>query len=304
MDGCEKPQRVAVCIASHRRPDGLHALLGALDAQRFQGPKPELVIVVADNDPAGSARPVCEDARRWLSLPLRYAAEPRRGIPFARNAALRAAGGADWLAFIDDDELPEPDWLDALLRVQRETGADVVTGPVLGRFAEPPPAWVLEGGFFSSPRRPTGTPMQRAFTGNALLRARCLDGESVHFDERMLGMGEDEELTSRLAARGFRIVWADAAVAWERVPPERVRARYVARRSVAAGSATTQIERLRRGALRTSAHALAHGAWCIAKGLCLAATRGGAPRVRALELAGYGAGRIAGIAGLGRGVRR
>src|SRR5262249_45375236 len=157
--GCEKPQRVAVCIASYRRPQGLQALLGALQAQRFEGPRPELVVVVADNDPAESARPVCDDARRWLSLPLCYVAEPRRGVASARNASLRGASGADWIAFVDDDELPEERWLDVLLRVQRETGADVVTGPVLPRFERAPARWIVEGGFLATPRWPTGTPL-------------------------------------------------------------------------------------------------------------------------------------------------
>ena len=301
MDGCEKPQRVAICIASYRRPVRLHALLGALEAQRFDGLEEglEIVVVVADNDSEHSARPVCEDARRWLSFPLRYVAEPRRGISFARNATLRLAGDADWIAFIDDDEIPEPDWLATLFRVQRETGADLVTGPVLGRFEDPPARWILEGRFFSAPRRPTGTPMARAYTGNTLLRARALDAEFVHFDER-LRIGEDQELSTRLAARGFRIVWADEAIAWESVPRERACPHYVVRRAVAVGAATTQIERLRRGALRTGAHALPHGAWCIAKGFVLAVLHLRAPgrRVRALELAGYGVGRIAGVAGV------
>jgi len=295
MDGSEKPHRIAVCIASFRRPRGLHALLGALEAQRFEGERPEILLVVADNDPAESARPVCEDARRWLSLPLRYVVEAQRGIPFARNACVRAAGDADWLAFIDDDEIPEPDWLATLLAVQRETQADLVTGPVLGRFAFEPARWIVEGAFFAAPRRPTGTPMRRAYTGNTLMRVRALDAEFVHFDER-LRVGEDEELSTRLAARGFRIVWADEAVVWEDVPRERACVSYIVRRMVAIGESASQVERLRRGALRTAAHALPHGAWCIAKGLALAAlhARAGGRRVRALELAGYGVGRIAG----------
>jgi cellulose synthase/poly-beta-1,6-N-acetylglucosamine synthase-like glycosyltransferase len=294
MDGSGKPQRVAVCIASYR-PRGLHALLGALDAQRFEAERPDIALVVADNDPAESARRICDDARSWLSLPLRYVVEPHRGIPFARNASVRAAGDADWLAFIDDDEIPEPDWLATLLAVQRTTDADLVTGPVLARFEVEPAPWLLEGGFFATPRRPTGTPMLRAYTGNTLLRARCLDAEFVHFDER-LTQGSDYELSSRLAARGFRIVWADDAIVWESVPRERACASYVVRRAVADGSATTHIERFRRGALRAGAHAVAHGIWCMAKGFALAARHAFAAgrRVRALELAGFGTGRIAG----------
>ena len=41
---------------------------------------------------------------------------------------MREARGR-WLAFIDDDEVPEPEWLAELLRVQRTCGADAVRGP-------------------------------------------------------------------------------------------------------------------------------------------------------------------------------
>jgi GT2 family glycosyltransferase len=302
MDGCDKPQRVAICVASYRRPERLHALLGALDAQRFEGDRPDLVLVVADNDEAQSALPVCEDARRWLSSPLRYVTEPRKGIPFARNATLRAAGDADWIAFVDDDEIPDPTWLATLLRVQRETDADVVTGPVVPRFEREPSRWMREGGFFESTHRPTGGRLDSAYTNNALLRARALDTEFVHFDEGFtFGVGEDAELFSRLHARGARIVWADEAVVYETIPVERARVPWLVRRGFAVGTAVTYIARCRRGWLRSAAEALSHAVWCLAKGLALAALHALGARarcVRGLELAGYGVGRIAGVAGV------
>ena len=67
-----------------------------------------------------------------------YAVEPRRGIPFGRNTAVRTAGDVDFVAFLDDDETADPAWLVELLRVQRTTGADVVTGTVLPVFEAGP----------------------------------------------------------------------------------------------------------------------------------------------------------------------
>lgn len=48
-------------------------------------------------------------------LPIHRVFEPRKGISRARNAGLRAARGAI-LAFTDDDCLPAPDWLSAIVR--------------------------------------------------------------------------------------------------------------------------------------------------------------------------------------------
>ena len=73
MDGPEKPQRVAVCIASYRRRQGLQALFGGLDAQCFEGERPEIVLVVADNDAAESASPA------WRTVAFRANEMPLRG---------------------------------------------------------------------------------------------------------------------------------------------------------------------------------------------------------------------------------
>jgi glycosyltransferase involved in cell wall biosynthesis len=48
-------------------------------------------------------------------LPIRRVFEPRKGISRARNAGLRAARG-EILAFTDDDCLPAPDWLSAIVQ--------------------------------------------------------------------------------------------------------------------------------------------------------------------------------------------
>lgn len=290
--------RVAICVASYRRPRGLFALLGALDGLAFDGPAPAIRVVVVDNDASGSARAVCENARSWLRHPLDYVLEKRRGIPVARNAALAAALDADWIAFVDDDETPEPRWLEALLRAQERYAADVVTGPVAPRFAGPVPRWVVEGGFFASEPLPEGARLPAAYTNNLLVRTACLAGLPSLFDERMDPMGEDTELFSRLADGGARIVWTSEAVVHELVPATRARLPWILRRAFRIGLAASNIERLRRKLPRAAPYAIAHGVYCIARGLIVAsaalvghATEG----ALGLRLACYGAGRLTGL---------
>ena len=66
----------------------------------------EIVVIVIDNDPGGSAREIVAGYMDAAPFVVRYLHEPRRGIAFARNAALDAAqeSGAKWIAFIDDDD--------------------------------------------------------------------------------------------------------------------------------------------------------------------------------------------------------
>lgn len=290
--------RVAICVASYRRPEGLFALLGALDGLAFDGPEPEIRVVVVDNDAAGSARAVCDNARTWLRHPITYVIEKRRGIPVARNAAVAAALDSDWIAFVDDDETPEPRWLEELLRAALVHGADIVGGPVAPRFERPPPRWVEAGGYFASRELPEGLERDDAYTNNALVRTERLAALDHLFDERMAPNGEDTELFSRLTLEGARIVWAPRAVVHERVPPERATLTWLLPRSFHCGVAASRIARLRRPLARAALHALAHGGWCIGRGLVVAVATpvcGTTLGARGLWLASFGLGRLVGL---------
>jgi glycosyltransferase involved in cell wall biosynthesis len=290
--------RIGICIASYRRPAQLLTLLQSLDALTFEATAPAIQIFVVDNDVAESARDVCESARDWLRHPLVYHVDPRVGIPQARNACLaQALGQVEWVAFVDDDEIVDPRWLDALLEQQRRSGADVVTGPVHPRFAEPAPDWVLEGRFFAPECCADGSERRTAFTHNTLARAAALQGLDRGFDERM-PFGEDTELFLRVAERGHRIVWADGARVYETLGKERLLLGAILRRGFREGVTWARIERwhLQWAAGWTALRGIARLLQGIA-GAILPWPRSRADRVRALRRAAYGLGRCAGLVG-------
>lgn len=193
-------------------------------------------VLVVDNDPAGSAASAVatfEDDR------VRYVLEPQPGISAGRNRALDEADGADLLAFIDDDEIPRPRWLASLVDTWLVTRPAAVMGRVL--FPVPPgtDAWVVAGGFFSRPSRPTGTEVGVAAAGNLLLDLRQVRDLRVRFDPRLgLSGGEDTLFTRTLVRRGGRIVWCDESVAEDFVPPERATREWVLQRAWRVGNCT------------------------------------------------------------------
>jgi len=293
------PQRVSVCVATCERPIGLAMLLGALEILEVPM-RTALQVVVVDNDPDGSAKAICDEISARHAYPLHYVVEKRRGIPFARNAALSVAlSDSDFVAFIDDDEIPESDWLAELLRVQVLYGADVVTGPCLPDYLEPPPHWVVEGGFHELPRHATGTLRHMAFTHNALVHASVFSDLDHYFDESMaLNGGDDEDFFSRVYAAGFRILWADDAIVRESIPSSRSTLRWLIQRGFRVGtsSARVQLNRNTSSVLRL----FAHGIYCMTRGAGLALTlplRGRAVAARGLRLFSFGLGRIAGSSG-------
>ena len=138
-----------------------------------------------------------------LGLDLRYIAEPRPGIPYARNAALDAATAShDWLCFIDDDEVPTEFWLDGLLATQRRTGAECVAGEVVPVFPPDTPAWIVRGPFFGSARHAGGTGIVVPSTGNAMIGRDAVLRLGLRFDTMLGAAGGEDTLFFRQAARG------------------------------------------------------------------------------------------------------
>jgi succinoglycan biosynthesis protein ExoM len=234
---------LALIVATFQRPVTLVALLDALDAAVAAPPPGWTVrVVVCDNDPSASAQDVCVTRSR----PPAYLHEPRPGIAAARNALLEASAADDAVAFIDDDERPEPGWLDALLDGLDRYDADVVTGAVLSDFDVPPPAWLEPS--FERPRQRTGTTVAWPRTSNVVIRRRALEDPPLRFRESYgLSGGSDSMLFLEMARRGARMVWSDEAVVREQVPSSRTNLRWVLRRSFRLGNTHTRFDRDLRG---------------------------------------------------------
>jgi succinoglycan biosynthesis protein ExoM len=216
---------VALCIPTYRRNDLLGDCLAAVAALNVpRGHR--LAVLVVDNDPDGGARAQCEAARR-LGLRLEYAIEPRRGLCCVRNHLLEAAlrTRADWIAFLDDDEQPAPDWLAEHLRALARSGAEVSTGPV---FHGGQPARPARAAFAASPHRvPPGAPRFVA-CNNVIFRRTLPELQGLRFDPLFnLSGGEDFDFFESSRRLGNRHVWCDSAHVFETVSPERSTLRYL-----------------------------------------------------------------------------
>lgn len=299
MDGAPPCEHVVVTVCTFRRPAGLARLLAALSAQTLGDLGPCRVdMVIVDNDPQGSARAVV-GATRPLGRPGTYLVEPRPGLAAARNTSVRQALdlGATHVAFIDDDEVPEPGWLAGLLLAARRTGAGVVTGPVVPVYDARVPAWVRVGGFHQRPVPRDPDRLTYARTSSALVAAHLLADDP--FDARYgLTGGEDTHLFMRLLRDGCRIVWEPTAVVHEAVPHERSHLSWLVAREFRRGSILARARFDVHGPGPRVLRTFAGGALRLAAGLAallpsvLAAGRPGG--ARALRLAAYGAGLLVG----------
>jgi succinoglycan biosynthesis protein ExoM len=214
----------------------LGKLLSRLEKQRTD----ELFthsVVVTDNDPAQSAREFVKSFSSKSDLRAIYTFEPQPNIALARNTALKHAEG-DFIAFIDDDEYPENDWLLNLYKTCEERKVDGVLGPVRPYFEIAPPEWVTKGKFFVRPTHETGyrVKWEEARTGNVLFKREILDGVEVPFRSQFDTAGEDVDFFRRMMEKGCTFIWCNEAVAHELVPASRCNRSYLLKRALLRGS--------------------------------------------------------------------
>jgi succinoglycan biosynthesis protein ExoM len=194
-------------------------------------------VVVTDNDPAQSARDLVNKFSSASKVKALYTSESQPNIALARNTALANAQG-DFIAFIDDDEYPETDWLCNLYKTCVEREVAGVLGPVLPYFESKPPEWVTKGKFFDRPTHETGYRMnwEEARTGNVLFRSNILNADEASFRSQFDTAGEDVDFFRRMMEKGCTFLWCDEAVAYELVPASRCNRSYLLRRALLRGS--------------------------------------------------------------------
>lgn len=237
---------VAVAVCTRGRPEMLRDVLRSLAALDLTGMDCRF-IVVENNDVQTVAPIVAELIGRVGADRVDLLLEPRHGIAFARNHALdmALAAGVDALAFIDDDEIAEPQWLATLLREANNRSLHLVGGPV-GMQPAAPDATAMERMIWrgldarcraneaKSRRRLAGKRDDRITitTGNWLADLDFIRTKGLRFDdEHALSSGEDTVFFRALRKAGGRTGWTPDAAAFENWPRDRLTLDYQFRRA-------------------------------------------------------------------------
>ena len=255
----ESPEKlfphICVCICTYKRPELLKRLLKDLEEQKTGGLF-SYSIVVADNDPEGSAKTAVEEMQGMLHVPLKYCAEPNRGIARARNTVVANAEG-DYLALIDDDEFPIADWLRILLTTCRQYKVDGVLGPVKRHFDEEPPRWLKKSSLYDRSVNPTGLQVnwKESRTGNVLLKRSVVLNDPMPFRPEFRA-GEDQDFFRRKIEEGRKFVWSSEAAVHEVIPPARWHRWYYVRKALLQGATAAQQPDCGAGKLAKSAIAV------------------------------------------------
>lgn len=218
---------ISIVITTYRREDMLSEILGALLPQ-VRGRPAEVIVV--DNCPDAGTRVLVEGQGQPEVTHLH---EPRSGVVHARNRGVAAARGT-YVVFLDDDEVPCPDWLDSWMR-QADGRTDMSFGRIAPRLLAPCSEDLraqVERHFSRDMGRRTGDDLADRWpylgTGNAMFhKGRCL-GDAGPFDPRFNATGgEDVWLIAGKVKQGLSLVWNHEALVEELVPASRMTLAYL-----------------------------------------------------------------------------
>lgn len=235
------PVQIMLGVITFRRPRMLAGLLESLVDQSIFATDVSVELVVVDNDDEESARETCEDFAKRFPCELTYLKETERGIPFARNKVLDHAlhKQARYVAFIDDDETAENNWLEAIHRVITESGADAVQGPVIDQLPEGAPQWAVRKANKKS-RRKEGEAKEKAATNNVIFTSAIVSEGGIRFDKRFaMSGGSDVDFFIRATRAGYKLIWTHQAIVNNPIPLSRLTLKWQLQRSYRVAATNT-----------------------------------------------------------------
>jgi GT2 family glycosyltransferase len=237
---------VVLCTYTRAREELLLEAIGSLRAQTVA---PADVVVVVDHNQV-----LLEAVRRRAPDVVAVANDHAPGLAGARNTGVEAATG-DVVAFLDDDALAAPDWIERLRDTYEDPAVAGAGGLVRPIFAGRRPAWLPEEFDWVVGCSYRGQPVERAHVRNLL-------GCNMSFRRELLlevggfpeGVGrgaddalgcEETELCIRLQQQHPDVVllYDPAIKVGHHVGGERVTLRYFLRRCRAEGLSKAEVAR-------------------------------------------------------------
>lgn len=227
---------ITVILCTYNRCTHLPAALNSVEASVLPQ-SVEWEILVVDNNSTDQTREVAaqfckQDPRRF-----RYLFEAQPGLSSARNTGIREARGRI-LAFVDDDVIVEPNWLQnltAALQSDKWAGAG---GRVIPKWTCPPPRWLspdsrhAAGPLVAFHPSPEAGQLNEAPIGANMAYQKKMFQKYGGFRTDLgrrpgsLLSNEDTEFADRLISGGEQLRYEPSAVVYHPVLQDRIRRKY------------------------------------------------------------------------------
>ncbi len=203
--------------------------------------------VVVNNASTDDTEPrFAEFAKEHAGLNLRIVSETQQGLSYARNKGIAESKG-EFIAFIDDDETINREFISAYIDLFRNHGAFAAAGAVVARYETARPKWMshytekmIANPFdlgdeivtITSKITPTGGNM--AFNREIFALYGGFDTSLGRKGGTLLG-GEENEFFSRIRNLGERVYYTPNAIVYHHIPDRKLTRDYFDRLSYGVG---------------------------------------------------------------------
>lgn len=220
---------VTIAICSYNRCDSLRETLESLFGLDTQDQFTFEIVVVDDGSTDRTAE-VVAGLRLRSPVDVRYFRQAGLGIAAARNHCVREARG-EWIAFFDDDQQAESNWLFNLVQFARDRDLRCVGSArtLLIEGVQPdrlPRVTRAVLGELSHPESHRCRHRPMLSTGTVLIH-RSVFEDIGGFDESLRQGGSDSDLFARMRRAGVAMWFTPSAVCHHIIPAHRLRPKFL-----------------------------------------------------------------------------
>ena len=163
--------------------------------------------------------------------------EREKGIPFARNKCLEIIRktNSDFSCFTDDDCELSKNCLEKMIKLYKETKAEIITGPQISKNQN-----IFE--VILERKAKHKSLVRWAATNNIFIKSKTLINNKLKFNEKLKNMGGSDQLFfSKLNLMGKKIYWNEEAKVFENRDKSLTNFKWFIRRNIRYGSSSKKI---------------------------------------------------------------
>ncbi len=238
--------RASIIVCTYNRCELLRKTLQSLVCLSANEYRYEIIVI--DNNSDDDPQVVVDDIRRKSGFDIKFCRETRQGLSHARNAGVRLASG-EILAFVDDDEEADAEWLNEIVRTY-DADKDIACtgGKIIPVFSDGgAPSWYIPelSGFFGGVDN--GESICEIIVGEGYLgggnfsfRKDAITGDepfniSLGRTGDSFYTGEESELCIQFIQRGLKVYYNPRAITYHDVSAERLTRVHLFKRAFQSG---------------------------------------------------------------------
>jgi len=244
---------LSLIICTYNNSRQLRETLASIAAQKV-GSGATFEVVVVDNNCTDNTTVVVDAfAKANRSFNTRLIRESRQGLTPARQCGF-AHTHSQWIAFVDDDCILHPDWVEqALIFARQNPRCGAIGGSVILDYQSPPAPYLNQFGWLMSHQDFGDAPRcVISLVGAGLMLRRVALIESGWVQNPLLGdrigghlvSGGDIEIGLRMAAKNWELWYVPACRLHHRIPEWRTKDPYLRRLAFGLGASEVLVKSL------------------------------------------------------------